>query len=268
MAQETIDVGTTPNDGTGEPIRDAFVKVNNNFGELYAYLSTGALVVGNSTVNTVISNTGGLVSGNSTSNIVANSSLIKIGNSTTNSVLTSVQFSITANADVGNSVINTTSVFVGNSTVNSYISQTNLKISTTSSNSSLLVNSSVIFLGNSTVNAVANTTRVTVREANVTSNAFTLGSSSVGSSNFANGYSVLPNGLLMQWGYNSAVNSTANVTTFASVGGVAFTNLFSVSATSSDSANFVAVTAANSTTITLTANAATNTGVYWTAIGK
>jgi hypothetical protein len=36
MAQQTIDVGSTPNDGTGDPIRDAFGKANANFSELYA----------------------------------------------------------------------------------------------------------------------------------------------------------------------------------------------------------------------------------------
>jgi hypothetical protein len=38
MAQQTIDVGATPNDGTGDPIRDAFEKVNVNFTELYSAL--------------------------------------------------------------------------------------------------------------------------------------------------------------------------------------------------------------------------------------
>tara|TARA_R110000765_G_scaffold28681_4_gene69158 strand:- start:172 stop:939 length:768 start_codon:yes stop_codon:yes gene_type:complete len=35
MAKQVIGVGTTANDGTGDPIRDAFVKVNSNFTELY-----------------------------------------------------------------------------------------------------------------------------------------------------------------------------------------------------------------------------------------
>jgi hypothetical protein len=36
MAQQTIGVGTVANDNTGDPIRDAFVKVNANFDEIYA----------------------------------------------------------------------------------------------------------------------------------------------------------------------------------------------------------------------------------------
>ena len=35
MAKQVIDIGTTANDGTGDPIRDAFDKVNDNFTELY-----------------------------------------------------------------------------------------------------------------------------------------------------------------------------------------------------------------------------------------
>lgn len=36
MAQQIIDIGSTANDGTGDPIRDAFDKTNDNFSELYA----------------------------------------------------------------------------------------------------------------------------------------------------------------------------------------------------------------------------------------
>jgi len=35
MAKQTINVGSTANDGTGDKLRDAFVKVNSNFTELY-----------------------------------------------------------------------------------------------------------------------------------------------------------------------------------------------------------------------------------------
>ena len=35
MAKQTINLGTTPNDGTGTPLRDAFDMVNDNFNEVY-----------------------------------------------------------------------------------------------------------------------------------------------------------------------------------------------------------------------------------------
>jgi hypothetical protein len=36
MAKQTINIGTTANDGTGDQVRVAFDKVNDNFDELYA----------------------------------------------------------------------------------------------------------------------------------------------------------------------------------------------------------------------------------------
>lgn len=36
MAQKTINIGDSTNDGTGDPLRTAFGKINDNFSELYA----------------------------------------------------------------------------------------------------------------------------------------------------------------------------------------------------------------------------------------
>jgi len=36
MAQQVINVGLTPNDGNGDPIRTAYIKCNDNFSELYS----------------------------------------------------------------------------------------------------------------------------------------------------------------------------------------------------------------------------------------
>jgi hypothetical protein len=35
MAKQTINVGTSPNKGDGDPLRTAFTKINSNFTELY-----------------------------------------------------------------------------------------------------------------------------------------------------------------------------------------------------------------------------------------
>src|SRR6478735_8277735 len=42
MAYQAVDIGSAPNDGTGDPLRDAFDKINDNFVEVYAGL-TGLL---------------------------------------------------------------------------------------------------------------------------------------------------------------------------------------------------------------------------------
>ena len=36
MAQQTINIGSAPNDGAGDPLRTAFQKCNDNFTELYS----------------------------------------------------------------------------------------------------------------------------------------------------------------------------------------------------------------------------------------
>jgi hypothetical protein len=36
MSQQIISVGAAPNDGQGDPIRTAYFKCNDNFGELYS----------------------------------------------------------------------------------------------------------------------------------------------------------------------------------------------------------------------------------------
>lgn len=40
MAREIINVGSAPNDGTGDPLRTAYIKCNNNFVELYSIAQT------------------------------------------------------------------------------------------------------------------------------------------------------------------------------------------------------------------------------------
>ncbi len=45
MAQSGINIGTLANDGTGDDLREAFIKVNNNFTELYARSPEGTSAV-------------------------------------------------------------------------------------------------------------------------------------------------------------------------------------------------------------------------------
>jgi len=76
MAQQTINIGTTANDGTGDPLRTAFDKVNSNFTELYNDESQGEVnsiiagdgisvdtATGNVTVTNTITNNNQLTNG-------------------------------------------------------------------------------------------------------------------------------------------------------------------------------------------------------------
>ena len=42
MTQQIVNVGGSANDGTGDPLRTAFTKINNNFTELYTTGAAGA----------------------------------------------------------------------------------------------------------------------------------------------------------------------------------------------------------------------------------
>ena len=101
----------------------------------------------------------------------------------------------------------------------------------------------------------------------VSTNTLTMGSSNVGAANFANGFARLPNGLLMQFG-QLLVNTITAAQTFSVVTGTAFTNVFSMTATSNTLASAVALTALSATSFTIVSNTTANVAVYWTAIGK
>jgi len=182
LAKITINIGSAPNDGTGDPLRDAMNYINQNFTELYT--------------NPFPSNT----------------------------------------------------VSVGNSSVNVSINSTSMSFTNAAS---------YISVGNSTVNTVVNATGFST-----TSNTLTLGTST----NAANGYTYLPNGFKMNWGWISA-NSTDGNATFSS----AFTtNAYSVQVTSNSAvATYQAAVIGTNNTVALirTANA-TSTNVYFLAIGK
>ena len=54
MAQQIVDTGLAPNDGTGDPLRDAFEKLNDNDTELYNSLLEKRIVVNQSNVATTL----------------------------------------------------------------------------------------------------------------------------------------------------------------------------------------------------------------------
>jgi hypothetical protein len=81
MAQQLVNIGTTPNDGTGDTLRDAFDKTNDNFTELYAldaadlaYTPTSGSSLSGTTVQAAISELE-----SEKSPLAGNSSLITLG---------------------------------------------------------------------------------------------------------------------------------------------------------------------------------------------
>jgi hypothetical protein len=235
------------------------ISVGATGGTANAFLAnTSTITVGNSSVNTFM-NTSHFYSGNST--------IYGVGNNTAES-LVSVNFYgagqytqtyvTAANVFVGN----TTNYGFGNSTVELLYTATAQTVMTATTMSvggnttaQTYINSTAVLVGNSTAGLV------NTYQATVVSNTLTLGTST----SAANGYTYLPNGLKMNWGWVSS-NSSVGAVTFTSA---YTTNAYVVTATSNSTvATYgAAVTAWTKTGATvLTANV-TATNVFWTAIG-
>ena len=114
MARQVINVGTTANDGTGDSIRNAYVKCNDNFSELYAntvaptFLTNGTSNIGiaesNGNVTVTIANLSNVAIFSQTSleldgNLIANGNISGSSLSLTGSVSSSL-------IPTGNGVLN------------------------------------------------------------------------------------------------------------------------------------------------------------------
>jgi hypothetical protein len=109
MARQTINIGTTANDGTGDPLRTAFDKINDNFAELYGAdnnLNTldANLDVNNYVITTGVTNGNITITPNGTGNInlgsiTINGSTISSNDSTQITVAENIQTTGTLNVD-------------------------------------------------------------------------------------------------------------------------------------------------------------------------
>jgi len=83
MAQQTISLGTVANDGTGDPIRTAFTKVNTNFTEVYAALGSLQNADNDLTAIALLSGTSGFLKKSTTDTwVLDNSTYLTSINST------------------------------------------------------------------------------------------------------------------------------------------------------------------------------------------
>jgi hypothetical protein len=77
MTQQTIDVGAAANDGTGEPLRNAFTAVNDNFTQIWTAGPVGSQVrISGNIITTTVTNLGLTLAGNGIGNIQANSTIV------------------------------------------------------------------------------------------------------------------------------------------------------------------------------------------------
>ena len=102
MAKQTINVGTTANDKTGDPLRTAFTKINDNFTELYGASPFGQQVtISGNQISANASNADLVLSGSGTGGVVA--SAVRISGTSISSD-DSTQIQINENLDVGGNI--------------------------------------------------------------------------------------------------------------------------------------------------------------------
>lgn len=77
MTQQIIDIGANANDGTGEPLRQAFQAVNDNFSNIWAAGPVDSqVVISNNVVSTNVTNLDLILAGNGIGNVTVASTLV------------------------------------------------------------------------------------------------------------------------------------------------------------------------------------------------
>ena len=208
--------------------------------------------------------TGNVTVGNSSVNVVANSTSIKISNSTVNTLFTLPTTTQYANNGFFLHANGTWTYIDVNGTPAGSNTQIQFNDSGEFGTNSLFTfdkATTKLSIGNSSVNATVNGSTITISSANVTSNTLTLGTFT----DSANGYTYLPNGFKLNWGWVSANSSDGNATFVSAYS----TNSYSVTATSNSAvATYQAAVIGSNSTVALirTANA-TSTNVFFMVIG-
>jgi len=119
MAKQAINIGSSANDGAGDPLRTAFTKINENFVEVYTELGGSSLsnisFTGN-TIGTDDTNGNILLSPNGTGAIVIDTSKnLQFTSHTDNAIL---KFDASGNVAISSIVDNGTTVVMGDIAVN------------------------------------------------------------------------------------------------------------------------------------------------------
>jgi hypothetical protein len=262
VAQANINTGTLPNDKTGDSLRIAMIKVQNNFTELYT--------------TAPISNSVNI--GDATSNVTANSTTVFIGNSGTYSIINSTSITTTSgyysqvlNSGANNLVIgttNSTSVLV----YTNGISSANLRFMISANGNVGIGNgapaqlltvggtlsANQIIVGNSTVNFTVNATFIPATAnyalaANTSNNTSFVGS--VSAANVVSNAQLsanLSNYLTLAGVAANVLVVTANNTSF--VGSVSAANVVSNAQLSANLSNYQTTAGLSANVVKLTAN--------------
>ena len=115
MAQQTINIGSSANDGTGDPLRTAFDKINDNFTELYGSSPFGTIIsLSGNTISTNQSNADLVLRGNGTGGVVADSikfSGTTISSDDSTSIQVNENFDVDGNITASGNITATGNIF-------------------------------------------------------------------------------------------------------------------------------------------------------------
>mgnify|MGYP003111187823 CR=1 FL=1 len=179
MSKQVIQVGTSQDDGTGDTLRAAFIKVNENFTELYNEFGDGELtsnikLIG-STISTDTTNSNLVISPNGVGKTEIDSDLLVRGNVVVVNELRGDTLQIDTNGNIdGNLVVD------GNITANSItvttLDPTNVTVSGTLTANGPLIANGTIDLGNATTDTITVTGQFDSNLLPSANNSFDIGS--------------------------------------------------------------------------------------------
>jgi hypothetical protein len=209
LVQQVVNVGSAPNDGTGDTVRNGMIKINNNFTEIYTtYIASGMITVGNSSVNSSVSNAVGFYFGNSTSVFTANNSLLNLANSL---IVNSTLVNASANLNVGGTANVANYLFVNSTvlTVNGYANAASFTVgSDLIGNASGVYHTGVINAASHTVgtNLIGNSTGL-YHTGTINSASYTIGSNLI-----ANSTGLYHTGVVNSASHTVGTSTVANAT--------------------------------------------------------
>jgi hypothetical protein len=161
MAQELINVGAAPNDGQGDPVREAFIKCNNNFTELFGGSVVGnAISNGNSVVQISTANGNISMSVSGTANVaVVTTTGITVSNTVSAANLTSAGAVSAAGNVTGGNILTVGNITGGN------LDAVNLVINRISSDDSTFITIEDGVIVNGVISAAGNIEGANIRSA-------------------------------------------------------------------------------------------------------
>ena len=271
MAREIINVGATANDGTGDGLRTAYIKCNDNFAELYGS-SIEPTFIANGTSNVSVAN-----SANVTISVAGSSNVVTFSGTETN---ISGNVTIATDLDVGNSLTITQDFTIGDQLIINGSVGSNILPDTNATR----------YLGNATLRFAETNTVLVDASGNITSGANIAGANIIASEDViiagqhvttgnVTAGNVITSGLVNATGNITGGNliTGGSVTATGNISGAAITgtgNLSVLNITATGSANITAggffvgdggflsnVTAASNVAVTQIANGTSVVGI-------